>query len=118
MNANAYQEWTQSTAVYPDAGDGTIVAMNYVVMALGGEVGEIQNKFKKVLRGDHGMSDGDLLSPAAYQGVYEEFIGVVYYIARLAEELGLDLETVFEHSFELLEDRKSRGVIHGSGDNR
>lgn len=119
MNADEYQTWTSTTAVYPDADEGTVEALAYVIMALGGEVGEIQNKFKKVLRGDPGSLGPDgLLAPGRYQGIYEEFIGVVYYVARLAEELGVNLETVFEHSHSLLEDRKARGVIHGSGDRR
>lgn len=118
MNAREYQDWTSTTAVYPDADEKTTVALNYVIMALGGEVGEIQNKFKKALRGDPGAVDGEYLTPAKYQDIYEEFVGVMYYIARLAVELDVPLETIMQQSHDLLEDRQARGVIKGNGDNR
>lgn len=118
MNAREYQEWTSETAVYPEAGDGTVNALNYVIMALGGEVGEIQNKFKKALRGDPGAIEDGYLTPAKQREIYEEFVGVMYYIGRLAWELDVWIEDVMQDSHDLLEGRKARGVIQGNGDNR
>jgi len=121
MNANEYQQWTTETAVYDDAGTGSITALAYVIMALGGEVGEIQNRFKKVLRGDEYMRDQDdyyVISTAAHERLTEELVGVAYYFARLATELELDLEEIFQESHDLLEGRKARGTIQGDGDDR
>lgn len=122
MNAFEYQQWTGTTAVYTDSGEGTLAALNYVIMALGGEVGEIQNKFKKALRGDPGAVETTngvtYLTPEKEQEVYDEFVGVIYYIARLAEELGVRLDRVMDNSHALLTDRQDRGVIKGNGDNR
>lgn len=120
MNAFEYQLWTNTTALYPHVGEGDVTALSYVIMALGGEVGEIQNKFKKVLRGDPGAvnHDGTALSREKERQIYEEFVGVVYYIARLAEELGVELESVMQDSYDLLEGRKARGTIQGDGDAR
>ena len=38
--------------------------------------------------------------------------------ARLADELGLDLSQIAQENMDKLLDRKARGVIGGSGDNR
>jgi hypothetical protein len=118
MNANEYQAWTSETAVYPHSGLGDIVAINYVTTALGGEVGEILNKFKKVLRGDPDAVDGNYLSATKERQIYEEFVGAMYYAARLAEELGVQLEDVMQDSHDLLMGRKERGTIQGDGDDR
>lgn len=43
---------------------------------------------------------------------------VLWYAARLADELGLSLSQIAEDNMDKLLDRKARGVISGSGDNR
>lgn len=120
MNADEYQEWTRTTAVYPEADEGTITALSYVIMAYGGEVGEIQNKFKKVLRGDDNMiaDEFDQLSDTAKHRILEELIGSAYYFARVADELRVPLSFIFQESHDLLEGRKERGTIQGDGDER
>lgn len=118
MNANDYQKWTSTTAQYPHAGLGDLTALSYVIMALGGEVGEIQNKFKKALRGDPGAIQGEYLTAEKEKQIFEEFVGVMYYIGRLAEELGTSVEAIMDYSHDLLEGRLERGVIKGDGDDR
>ena len=43
---------------------------------------------------------------------------VLWYCARLASELDLSLSQIAEDNMKKLLDRKERGVIGGSGDNR
>jgi NTP pyrophosphatase (non-canonical NTP hydrolase) len=43
---------------------------------------------------------------------------VLWYVARLADELGIDLEEIATYNMNKLLDRLNRGVIQGSGDNR
>jgi len=43
---------------------------------------------------------------------------VCWYIARVADELGMDLEELMDYNKQKLESRKERGVLGGSGDNR
>jgi NTP pyrophosphatase (non-canonical NTP hydrolase) len=43
---------------------------------------------------------------------------VLWYVARLASELGLDLEQIAAGNLSKLADRKARDKLHGSGDER
>lgn len=112
MQFSEYQAATGGTAIYPDAGEGTWEAVSYVGLGLG-EVGEVQGKLKKIVR-DH---EGDC-PPDLERAIKKELGDSLWYIARLCEELGFDLEEVAMGNLEKLEDRKGRGVIGGSGDER
>lgn len=85
---NAYQQTTRSTAIYPEAGTGSVLALAYVGLGLG-EVGEIQGKLKKVLRDDAGQ-----LSQEKREALVGELGDVLWYCARLADELGVSLSQV------------------------
>lgn len=50
--------------------------------------------------------------------IMKELGDVEWYVARLAREFGIDLELVASHNLEKLRDRKARGKIGGSGDER
>ena len=111
MNANEYQEWTRSVAIYPN--DTEEEAVSYTVLGLVGEAGEIANKYKKVLR-----DDGGKISLVKIQELRDEVGDVAWYLARLADELGVTLEQLFQRNHDKLEERKSRNTLQGSGDNR
>lgn len=110
MNANEYQKWTLSTAIYPDSGQGTLAALTYCALGLVGESGEVADKAKKLIR------DGD--TPERRAKVLQELSDVCWYIARVSDELGMDLEELFDYNKQKLESRKERGVLSGNGDNR
>jgi len=42
----------------------------------------------------------------------------VWYLARLADSVGLKLSDVMNYNLAKLESRKERGTLQGSGDNR
>jgi len=48
----------------------------------------------------------------------KELADVVWYIAVLAERLGLSFDSLMQQNLEKLASRKSRGVQKGAGDNR
>lgn len=103
-----YQKWTATTAIYPEAGTGQDIALAYVSLGLAGEAGEIANKIKKVVRdGDYNAED-----------LADELGDVLYYVARMAAELGTSLNLIARDNRIKLEDRFNRGVISGNGDNR
>ena len=103
-----YQEFVRSTAIYPEAGTGTKLALAYAALGLVGEGGEVSEKIKKFVR------DGKL-EPFE---VAKELGDVLWYVTRLAEELRYDLKEIFDLNIDKLQSRKDRGVLKGSGDNR
>ena len=113
MQINEYQEATLTTAIYPDAGAGTIRAFSYVGLGLAGECGEFCDKLKKVVRDDDGFLQED-----RRQALIGELGDVLWYASQAATELGVDLEEVAIRSLDKLLSRKERGVLKGSGDNR
>lgn len=109
MNLSEYQEKASTTALYPNAGQN----LYYPALGLGGETGEVLNKIKKVMR-DHGGTVTD-----EYREILRGELGdVLWYVAALARELGLDLDDIASANLEKLFSRKERGTLSGDGDNR
>ena len=105
ITAALYQRKACETAIFPKE-----TALAYLTLGLSGEAGEIANKTKKLIR------DGD--NPAKRAEITKELGDVCWYIAVLSKELGANLGKVMEDNLEKLADRKSRGQLQGSGDNR
>ena len=112
MQMNDYQTKVATTAIYPDAGQGTALALAYVGLGLG-EAGEVQGKIKKVIR-----DDGGVLDEAARIRIAKEAGDLLWYVARLASEISMPLEVIAEMNIGKLADRAERGVLTGSGDER
>lgn len=112
LSLDDYQTRAADTAVYPHAGRGDWVALSYLGLGLG-EAGEIQGKIKKILRDAGGeVTDGDRVALA------KELGDLQWYVAMLARELSLPLSAVAQMNLNKLGDRKARGVLGGSGDDR
>ncbi|MGH7974915.1 MAG: nucleoside triphosphate pyrophosphohydrolase family protein [bacterium] len=108
MRANDYQEWTDKTAIYPkDA------PLAYTILGLCSEAGEVAGKFKKCIR-----DDNSVLTEERRQQLIDETGDVLWYLARISQHLGTTLEDIMQKNHDKLEDRLSRNVIQGSGDNR
>lgn len=110
MTINEYQEAAARTAIYP--GRGTQRGLEYAVMGLCGEAGELANKVKKLMRGDKHMTDeirADLIKETGDVG---------WYCAAIAHELGATLDEAFVGNVEKLAKRAAEGRIKGDGDNR
>jgi NTP pyrophosphatase (non-canonical NTP hydrolase) len=103
-----YQKYTNETAIYPEEN-----AMEYLVMGLVGEAGEVANKYKKVIRDKGGEMTHD-----DRKNLAKELGDVLWYQARIADELGVDFSVVAMDNINKLFDRLNRGVIGGSGDER
>ena len=105
ITAADYQNKACSTAIFPKE-----TALAYLTLGLAGEAGEIANKAKKLIR------DGD--NPDKREEIGKELGDVCWYLAVLAEELGMNLGKIMEDNIEKLASRKQRGTLGGSGDNR
>jgi len=101
---NDYQSFTKTTAVYPKE-----KALEYLSLGLVSEAGEVAGKLKKVIR------DGSALDRSAF---LKEIGDVLWYCARLTDELEGSLSEIAEGNMNKLSSRKERGVIGGSGDDR
>lgn len=106
MNFTEYQIKARATAIYP----GQIY---YPTLGLCGESGEVAEKIKKVMRDDNGN-----ISPEKRQELKKELGDVLWYLAMLAHDIGLDLQDIAEANIAKLQKRKDTGTLQGSGDNR
>jgi len=92
------------TAAYPRQ-----LAVAYCTLGLASEAGEVAGKLKKYIRGDSGWDQN---------GMITELGDVLWYVAALAEELGITLEGLGWVVLNKLEKRTEAGTIKGDGDNR
>lgn len=104
-----YQEKCKETAVYPGVGHNFV----YPTIGLSGEIGEVANKIKKLIRDDNSE-----ISEERRAEIKHELGDVLWYIAQLSTELGLKLSNIAEDNLEKLKSRTDRNKLHGSGDNR
>lgn len=113
MKFSEYQAATRDTAIYPEAGTGSEIALAYVALGLAGEAGEVANKVKKIIR-----DSGGVVTPEVVRDLLKEIGDFQWYAARLCDELEADGDEVLLMNLEKLQDRKGRGVLGGSGDTR
>jgi NTP pyrophosphatase (non-canonical NTP hydrolase) len=103
-----YQRLSRRTAQYPRE-----AWLAYPALGLAGEAGEVAEHAKKAIR-DDGGEVGD-----ERRGAMSKELGdVLWYVAQLASELGLDLNEIAQANLDKLLSRQRRGVLSGSGDER
>ena len=103
-----YQSTARQTAIYPDQ-----YGIIYPALGLGGQCGEVQEKVKKIIRDDNGE-----VSQAKKEELKKELGDVLWYVANLASDLGLNLDDIARENINKLLSRQERGVLQGSGDDR
>jgi NTP pyrophosphatase (non-canonical NTP hydrolase) len=96
--------------VYPNKGQGNWV---YSALGLAGETGEICEKLKKAIRDDGGKVNAERLA-----AIRKELGDVLWYVASLCTELGLDMDDIATHNLDKLAARHAANRIHGDGDDR
>ena len=109
MLLSDYQTLSRRTATYPGAGENIV----YPTLGLAGEAGEVAEKVKKLLR-----DDGGVLSDERRAALAGELGDVLWYVAQVATEAGLELEEIARANLDKLLSRQQRGVLSGSGDQR
>jgi NTP pyrophosphatase (non-canonical NTP hydrolase) len=103
-----YQRFSRRTAEYPRE-----AWLSYPALGLAGEAGEVAEHAKKAIRDDAGTVTGERRAAMA-----KELGDVLWYVAQLASELGLELDQIAQDNLEKLFSRQRRGVLSGSGDDR
>lgn len=108
LTFNEYQEEAVKTAIYPDTHK-----LIYPTLGLAGEAGEVSEKVKKIVRDKNGrVSDEDKAELA------KELGDVLWYIANISADIGIDMNLVAAVNMDKLKSRAERGKLQGSGDNR
>ena len=103
ITPDLYENYASQTAIFPKE-----KALEYLALGLTSEAGEVAGKVKKIIRDGKGNKEA-----IAY-----EIGDVLWYCAVLASELGVSLNTIMKKNLEKLHDRKVRGTLAGSGDDR
>ena len=100
---DAYQDFTDSTAIYPPE-----KGLEYTALGLASEAGEFAGKVKKMIRD----------KTYDTEAMIAELGDVLWYVARAAAELDVHLSDVAKDNVEKLKSRMERGKLKGSGDKR
>lgn len=108
MNFFDYQIKARKTAIYPKE-----YSIIYPALELVNEAGEVAGKIKKVLRDKGGDFDWD-----DKEKIGDEIGDVLWAMAALCHDLGLNMDNLAENNISKLKDRQERGVLGGSGDDR
>lgn len=116
MTDEEYVEFTKSTGMYPEARQDSLIGLTYCALGIVGEAGEIAGKVKKIWRGD--LSNVNVGDTIIKEQLLEEAGDTYWYLISLIDELGSNIGEVRDRNVRKLTDRKARGVIKGSGDNR
>lgn len=111
MNFNDYQNATDKTAIYPKGREHG--SLYYVTMGLTSEAGEVAGKVKKALRDEQGLID-----EKRAEAIAAEVGDVLWYCARIATEIGYELDEIAEGNIRKLTSRLESGTLKGDGDNR
>ena len=107
-------EWEVNKACfYPSANQGTLEALVYGALGMGGETGEVVEKIKKVWRDKAGV-----FSEEDKEAIAKELGDVLFYLTRVANELEYSLEEIAEMNVKKFLARKENGTLQGEGDNR
>ena len=103
MDLNEYQAEAQKQSWHPRGSKtrNTVDEVAYNTVALCNESGEFADIVKKSMRGDYDINDKGTRKAAAL-----ELGDVLWYLARLADELGYPLEQVAAMNLKKIEQRK------------
>ena len=121
MTLNDYQQQAMVTCM------ASCNNFSYMMLNLVGEVGEFAGKIAKAIRHETGSvggnelwfhSQGGVVADEQLTELRKEAGDILWQLAGLCRIMGWNLEDVAAENLRKLADRKSRGVIDGSGDNR
>lgn len=110
LDFDEYQKRALTTA---STTDDEFKDIMHWILGVTGESGEIAEKAKKIIRDKKGV-----ISAEDKAELGKEIGDVLWYLAVLAQHLGLSFDEIAQSNLDKLKSRKSRGVIGGSGDNR
>ena len=102
MTVNEYQNEAHKYAVYNTCDESRM----YPILGLTEEAGEVAGKLKKFVRGDQPDPEGFL----------SEMGDVLWYLARLCDNIGITMEDLADYNYKKLEARKNANALQGNGE--
>lgn len=108
MQFNEYQKKAMKTAIFPL--DSEVI---YPTLGLNGEAGEVAEKVKKVIRDKDGV-----FQRRDKHDIMLELGDCLWYLAAIADNLGITLEDVAVYNIAKLASRRQRKQLQGQGDHR
>ena len=109
ITPDLYENLAGQTAIFPKD-----KALEYLALGLTSEAGEVAGKVKKLIRDGEDVEGFELKKIA----IASEIGDVLWYCAMMAKEVGVPLNTIMQDNLRKLHDRKERGTLQGSGDDR
>jgi NTP pyrophosphatase (non-canonical NTP hydrolase) len=120
LTFDQYAEAAAGTAIYPeikrvDAVDNPFSSgrLTYPALGLCGEAGEVAELIKKMHRDDNGC-----LTLGRREKLKKELGDVLWYLAEISRQAGLNLSEVASANIEKLRARQAAGTIHCDGSDR
>jgi NTP pyrophosphatase (non-canonical NTP hydrolase) len=115
MNFNDYQKRALTTDLGKGKNHKHAHDPAYVdkILSLVGESGEVAEKYKKIIRDKDGV-----VSKQDKAEITKELGDILWYIAVIADYLGVTLNELAEVNVQKLASRNKRGALSGKGDNR
>jgi NTP pyrophosphatase (non-canonical NTP hydrolase) len=113
MEINNYQKQAVQSAFFTS--NEHIGEIPYLTIGVAGETGELCEKIKKMFR------DGTTDAEDAIERIHaigKEIGDVMWYLAVLADTLGLQLSDVCQQNIDKCNTRNETGTQHGDGDDR
>lgn len=108
MDLDQYQMQSNKTAIYPEDR-----AVEYLVLGMCSEAGEVAGKLKKIIR-----DNNQVIDDSKRLELSKEIGDVLWYVSQLALELNIPLSIIAEQNIAKLQERSKNNLISGDGDNR
>ena len=114
MDFNEYQMKARTTDLITYGREKLKPHWMYYVLGMAGEMGELQEKIKKLYR-DH---EGDLTHEIKIE-LAKELGDIMWYMSQFCEKgLQMEFNEIPKMNIEKLASRKERSKLQGKGDNR
>ena len=110
MTFDEYQKQALTTAI---SSGNDLLDLCHWALGITGEGGEIAEKVKKIIRDQNSTITDETRAEIA-----KEVGDVLWYLAVLADSMGVSLEDLAQANLAKLKSRQARGRITGNGDNR
>lgn len=108
-----FNEYQRESAVTDLGTPDGMTPLVYYALAINGEAGELAEKVKKIYR-----DKGGNVTDADRDAIVSEGGDMLWYLARLCEEVGVSLDGMARRNVEKLQGRLIRKTLQGSGDDR